>query len=81
MATDVKKIKFVYFVHVHPKAFHLTGYKQNLFFFLPLPAILKYYLRSLVSVKPIMHVQNVSQFSRACNFSDVIRRRLVPFLY
>ena len=32
MATDVKKIKFVYFVHMHPKAFHLTGYKQNLFF-------------------------------------------------
>ena len=31
MATDVKKIKFVYFVHMHPKAFHLTGYKQNLF--------------------------------------------------
>ena len=24
MATDVKKIKFVYFVYVHPKAFHLT---------------------------------------------------------
>ena len=32
MATDVKKIKFVYFVYVHQKAFHLTGYKQNLFF-------------------------------------------------
>ena len=32
MATDVKKIKFVYFVYVHPKAFHLTSYKQNLFF-------------------------------------------------
>ena len=31
MATDVKKIKFVYFVYVHPKAFHLTSYKQNLF--------------------------------------------------
>ena len=32
MATDVKKIKFVYSIHVNPKAFHLTGYKQNLFF-------------------------------------------------
>ena len=32
MATDVKKIKFVYFVYVHPKAFHLTRYKQNLIF-------------------------------------------------
>ena len=32
MATDVKKIKFVYFDYVHPKAFHLTTYKQNLFF-------------------------------------------------
>ena len=32
MATDVKKIKFVYFVYVHPKVFHLTSYKQNLFF-------------------------------------------------
>ena len=32
MATDVKKIKFVYFVYLHPKAFHLTTYKQNLFF-------------------------------------------------
>ena len=32
MATDVKKIKFAYFVHVQPKAFYLTGYKQNLFF-------------------------------------------------
>ena len=31
MATDVKMIKFVYFVYVHPKAFHLTSYKQNLF--------------------------------------------------
>ena len=29
MATDVKKIKFVHFSHVHPKAFHLTSYKQN----------------------------------------------------
>ena len=32
MATDVKKIKLVYFDYVHPKAFHLTSYKQNLFF-------------------------------------------------
>ena len=48
--SDVKKIKFVYFVHVHPKAFHPTGYKQNLFF-LPLPAILKNYLRSLLRRK------------------------------
>ena len=31
MATDVKKINFVYFVYVHPKAFHLTTYRQNLF--------------------------------------------------
>ena len=31
MATDVKKVKFVYFDYVHPKAFHLTSYKQNLF--------------------------------------------------
>ena len=31
MATDVKMIKFVYFVYVHPKAFHLTSYKENLF--------------------------------------------------
>ena len=31
MATDVKKVKFVYFDKVHPKAFHLTSYKQNLF--------------------------------------------------
>ena len=32
MATEVKKVKFVYFDYVHPKAFHLTSYKQNLFF-------------------------------------------------
>ena len=32
MATEVKKVKFIYFVYVHPKAFHLTTYKQNLFF-------------------------------------------------
>ena len=31
MATEVKKIKFVYFVYVHPKAFHLTTYKQIYF--------------------------------------------------
>ena len=31
MATDVKKIKFVYFIYVHPKAFHLTSYKQIFF--------------------------------------------------
>ena len=30
MATEVKKVKFVYFDYVHPKAFHLTSYKQNL---------------------------------------------------
>ena len=32
MATEVKKVKFVYFDYVHPKAFHLTSYQQNLFF-------------------------------------------------
>ena len=31
MATEVKKVKFVYFDYVHPKAFHLTSYKKNLF--------------------------------------------------
>ena len=48
MATDIKKIKFVYFVHMHLKAFHLTGYKQNLFFDL-CQLYLKNYLRSLLS--------------------------------
>ena len=31
MATEVKKVKFVYFDYVYPKAFHLRSYKQNLF--------------------------------------------------
>ena len=56
MATGVKKIKFVYFVYVHPKAIHLTTYKQNLFF-LPLPAILKNYLRLQLSISKVRKFQ------------------------